>query len=106
MPRSPPGSDRSFEMFEIRSCFSSGADRTWKEQLVVMVNVQRGQSRAGTWTGWMHITRALFSLVLFAGMCGNILIPMNYPLRAALNRAAVSNYTMNSGHWLLGQSGL
>lgn len=48
MPCSPPGSDRSFEMFEIRNCFSSGEDRTWKEQLVVMVNVQRGQSRAGT----------------------------------------------------------
>lgn len=106
MPCSPPGSDKSFEMLEIRSCFSSGGDRTWKEELGVMVNVQRGQSRAGTWMGWMHITRPLFSLVLFAGMCSNILIPTNYPPRAALNRAAVSNYTMNSGHWLLGPASL
>lgn len=97
---------RSFEMFEIRSFFSFGGDRTWKEQLAVMVNVQRGQSRAGMWMGWMHITRPPLYLVLLVGMCGNILIPTNYPLRAALNRAAVSNYTMNSGHWLLGPESL
>lgn len=65
---------------------------------VQRVNVQRGQSRAGTWMGWMHTTRPLFSLFLSVGMCSNILIPTNCPLRAALNRAAVSNYTMNSGH--------
>lgn len=47
-PKCPPvlqlGSDGSFEMFEMRSCFSSGEDRTWKDQLVVMVNIQRGHN--------------------------------------------------------------
>ena len=56
--------------------------------------------------GWRRITRPLFSLVLFVGMCGNILIPTNYPLRTVLNRPAASNYTMNSGHCLLGPASL
>lgn len=58
--------------------------------------------------GWAGCTlQDLSSLwFYFVGMCGNVLIPTNYPPRAALNRAAVSNYTMNSGHWLLGPASL
>ena len=56
--------------------------------------------------GWRHITRPLSSLVLFVGMCSNILIPTNYPRRTALNGPAVSNYTMTSGQCLLGPASL
>lgn len=40
-------------MFEIRSSFSCVDDRTWKDQLVVIVNVQRGHNLvlAREWAG-------------------------------------------------------